>query len=87
MINHVFSRYFFSGMVLYTCRILIGSISRVTLYRREYWSYISLPIYWSTVVFFASKYFSKTGQLCEKFNPVAWFTHHALPGPAFTNMV
>ena len=30
------------------------------------------------VYFFASKYFNKTGQLCEKFNPVACFTH-ALP--------
>ena len=30
------------------------------------------------VYFFASKYFIKTGQLCEKYNPVAWFTH-ALP--------
>ena len=47
-------------------------------YKREYWSYQSLPIYWSTGVFFASKYFSKTDQLCEKFNPVACFTH-ALP--------
>ena len=29
-------------------------------------------------VFFASRYFSKTGQLCEKFNPLVCFTH-ALP--------
>ena len=124
MINHVFSRDFYSRM-LFTCRILIGSIVGVTFwwasvnsywscwkilwhkpvliihsrsyfcrqnillalhfekkdlrtYRLEYWSYLSLPIYWSTGVFFASKYFSKTGQLCEKFNPVACFTH-ALP--------
>ena len=30
MINRVFSRDFCSGMVLFTCRILIGNISRVT---------------------------------------------------------
>ena len=31
MTNHVFSRdIFYSGMVLFTCRILIGNISRVT---------------------------------------------------------
>ena len=29
-------------------------------------------------IFFASRYFSKTGQLCEKFNPLIFFTH-ALP--------
>ena len=52
--------------------------SNIRTYKRKYWFYLSLPIYWSTGVFFASKYFSKTDKLCEKFNPVACFTH-ALP--------
>ena len=52
--------------------------SNIRTYKRKYWLYLSLPIYWSTGVFFASKYFSKTDKLCEKFNPVACFTH-ALP--------
>ena len=69
MINHVFYRDFYSGMVRYTCRILI--MSHLLIYR----------------CIFASKYFSKTGQLCEKLSAVAWFTHHTLPGPAFINMV
>ena len=71
VVNHV-------GIYLDLRRPRVYRRSNIRTYKRKYWLYLSLPIYWSTGVFFASKYFSKTDKLCEKFNPVACFTH-ALP--------
>ena len=71
VVNHV-------GIYLDLRRPWVYRRSNIRTYKRKYWLHLSLPIYWSTGVFFASKYFSKTDKLCEKFNPVACFTH-ALP--------
>ena len=71
VVNHV-------GIYLDLRRPRVYRRSNIRTYKRKYWLYLSLPIYWSTGVFFASKYLSKTDKLCEKFNPVACFTH-ALP--------
>ena len=44
MINRVFSRDFCSGMVLFTCRILIGNISRVT-FTSSFQIFFSRPLW------------------------------------------
>ena len=46
MINHVFSRDFYSRMVLFTCRILIGSIVRSADCRVTFW-WASVKSHWS----------------------------------------